>query len=234
MRRTVAIVVAIGALAGAGCGDPLSGVGDLSRAVVHGDTTSTTTTEAPAGPAADLKAVTESVAWINDGLDAGVDDLERDDLIRAVWRRGGEASEFVQAGRAEIAAALPGIRFPRLVPGSIVAVSSQLVFDAQTGTLDVATAAAFGLWAAEPYSVPRSEGQVGVLQVGFRTPDSTTREGEIQSFRLSTGRELVWVEGDYVYQLFCRTGVTEATCFATAESTSLLSLLVPVSVLPGG
>lgn len=211
----------------AGCSDPLGGVGDLSRRIVHGDdeTSTTTTTEAMTGAVLDLKGVNRDVAWYNDGLDAGAGTLSREDLIRAVWERGGDQADFVQASRAEISAALPGIRFPRLVPGAVTDVSSQLVFDRQTGTLDVSTAAAFGLWGAEPYTVPRTEGQVAVLRVGLRTLDTGQPEGEILTFTLSTGRELAWVEGDYVYQLFCRTGVTEEGCFAIAESTTPLALL---------
>jgi hypothetical protein len=203
-------------------------VGDLSRRIVHGDEDeagTTTTTQAMTGAVLDLKGVNRDVEWLNDGLDAGVGTLSQTDLIRAVWGRGGESADFVQASRNEIAGALTGIRFPRLVPGAVTHISSQLVFDRQTATLDVSTAAAFGLWAAEPYAVPRTEGQIAVLRVGLRTLATGQQEDEILSFTLSTGRELAWVEGDYVYQLFCRTGVTEEACFAIAESTTPLSLL---------
>src|SRR4030042_1135821 len=60
----------------------------------------------------------------------------------------------------------PGVESPRLGPEKVTHVSSQLVFDVQTGTLDVATAAAFGLWTASPYTVPRTEGQLVGLRVG--------------------------------------------------------------------
>jgi len=211
----------------AGCGDPLEGVGELSRRIVHGDepASTTTTTEVMTGAVLDLKGINRDVAWLNDGLDAGADGLAREDLLRAIWERGGDEADFVQASRFEISAALPGVRFPRLVPGAVTHVSSQLVFDRQTATLDVSTAAAFGLWAAEPYTVPRTEGQIAVLRVGLRTLDTGQGEDEILTFTLSTGRELAWVEGDYVYQLFCRTGVTEEACFEIAESAAPLSLL---------
>ena len=119
--------------------------------------------------------------------------MAREDLIRAVWERGGDEADFVQASRNEISAALPGIRFPRLIPVAVTFVSSQLVFDRQTATLDVSTAAAFGLWVAQPYTVPRTEGQIAVLRVGLRTVDTGQQEGEILTFTLSTGRELAWV-----------------------------------------
>jgi hypothetical protein len=230
--RVAALALALVVVAG--CGDPLEGVGELSRRIVHGDpgSSTTTTTEVLTGAVLDLKGVNRDVAWINDGLDAGAGSVSRDDLLRAVWERGGDDADFVQASRAEISAALPGIRFPRLVPGGVTYVSSQLVFDRQTATLDVSTAAAFGLWAAEPYTVPRVEGQVAVLRVGLRTLDTGQQEDEILSFTLSTGRELAWVEGDYVYQLFCRTGITEEACFAIAESTTPLSLLTSLGGTP--
>jgi hypothetical protein len=226
-NRNRAVALALAMVVISGCGDPLRGVGDLSRRIVHGDedTSTTTTTEVTSGAVLDLKGVNRDVTWFNDGLDAGAGTVPREDLIRAVWERGGDEADFVQASRGEISAALPGIRFPRLVPVAATFVSSQLIFDRQTATLDVSTAAAFGLWAAEPYTVPRTEGQVAVLRVGLRTLDTGQQEGEILTFTLSTGRELAWVEGDYVYQLFCRTGVTEEACFAIAESTTPLSLL---------
>jgi hypothetical protein len=223
MRRLIALLLLAVPLAG--CGDPLEGVGELSRRVVHGDETTTTTTEAVVAPVLDLKGVSDDVQWLNDGLDAGVDG-DRETLIRGVWRRGGESSLFVQSSRAEIAAALPDVEFLRLVPSQIIHVSSQLVFDPQTATLDVSTAAAFGLWVTEPYTVPRADGQLAVLRVGLRTLEDTTG-GEILTFTTSSGRELAWVDGDYVYQLFCRTGVSEESCIAMAESTARLALLVP-------
>ena len=51
-------------------------------------------------------------------------------------------------------------------------------------------------------------------------------EGEIYSFQVTDGRELAWSDGPYVYQLFCRTGMSEAACFEMAESTIPLSLIV--------
>ena len=213
----------------AGCGDPLEGVGELSRRIVHGDepASTTTTTEVMTGAVLDLKGINRDVAWLNDGLDAGADGLAREDLLRAIWERGGDEADFVQASRFEISAALPGVRFPRLVPGAVTHVSSQLVFDLQTGTLDPAASAAFGLWSEEPYTAPRTEAQLAVLRVGVETVDADV-QGEIFSFRVSEGRELAWSDAGYAYQLFCRTGVSEASCFEIARSTTLLSILVPV------
>jgi hypothetical protein len=223
--RRFLIVVAAAALTAA-CSDPLGGVGDLSRRVVHGGETSTTSTTAPpADPGIALEGVEEAV-WINDDLDAGVGLIGRDALITAVWSRGTAASSYIQASRREIAAALPGIRFPRLIPSGVGWISSQLVYDPQSATLDPAAAAAFGMWSEVPYSAPRNEAQLAVLRVGFDS-FGDIEEGDISSFRVAEGRELSWAQGGFVYQLFCRTGVTEASCFAMAESAGLLSLLDP-------
>jgi hypothetical protein len=224
VRRILIVVTA--ALLTAACSDPLGGVGDLSRRVVHGDETSTTsTTAAAADPGVALEDVGEAV-WINDDLDAGVGLISSEALITAIWSRGDSTSSYIQASRREVAAALPGIRFPRLVPTGVRWVSSQLVYDPQSATLDPATAAAFGMWSEVPYSAPRIEAQLAVLRVGFDS-FGDIEEGDISSFRVAEGRELSWAQGGYVYQLFCRTGVTESSCFAMAEATGLLSLLEP-------
>ena len=93
----------------------------------------------------------------------------------------------MQAGRFEIAAALPGVEFPRLVPEKVTHISSQLVFDPLTGTLDVGTSAAFGLWTAEPYTVPRIEGQLVVLRVGLRSALPDEGSGTSPPSRRPTG-----------------------------------------------
>lgn len=223
-RATTWVVVL--SLALASCGDVLGGVGELSRRVVHGrDLPGVVTTTTPVeAPALRLKPVT-GLAWSNDGIDVGTVGLDRDALIVAVWRRGNTVDSFVQATRREIAIALPGIEFPRLVPESVTHVSSQLIFDQATGTLDVANAAAFGMWIGPPYEAPRSTAQMVVLRVGLAAPGDDGSEG-IQSFRVTDGREMAWTDGGFVYQLFCRTGVTEAACFEMAGATVTLSTLV--------
>ncbi|MDX1690423.1 MAG: hypothetical protein R3290_05320 [Acidimicrobiia bacterium] len=221
MRRIVPALALLAVLATA-CGDALRGVGDLSRDFVYAGVSSTTTTTVAEGPQLNLQGIT-GATWVNDGLDAGVG-LEPEQLIANVWNRGTQSSEFVQASRREIAAALPGIEFPRLTPAGVTHVSSQLVFDLQTATLAPSTAAAFGLWVGAPYELPRNEAQLAVLRVGLDEFDDLP-VGEIFSVRVAGGRELSWVKGDYVYQLFCRTGVTEESCFAIAESTTPLSIL---------
>jgi hypothetical protein len=222
LRRFAFVLVL--AVSTAGCGDALDGVGDVSRDFVYAGSSSTTTTTQPEGPALNLQGITDAI-WTNDGLDAGIT-LGSDLLIQRIWQRGADAGagEFIQSSRREIAAALPGIEFPRLVPTGITHVTSQLVYDPQTASLDVSTAAAFGLWAGEPYTLPRNEAQLAVLRVGVYDFDDLT-PGEIFSVRVSGGREMSWVKGDFIYQLFCRTGVSEESCFTIAESTTPLSIL---------
>jgi len=226
LRRIAPILVLAVLLAA--CGDSLDGIGDLSRRIVHGDEeSSTTTTGAESGPQLNLTGLTGAIVWVNDEftLEAG---MRPEDLVRRVWLRGDGINPYLQASRLEIADALPGIQFPRLIPTPITHISSQLVFDIQTGTLDVSTAAAFGLWTAEPYTVPRTEGQLVVLRVGLKTFADHAGDGEIFTFRVAEGRELSWGFGEHVYQLFCRTGVSEEACFAMAESTSPLAVLVHI------
>jgi hypothetical protein len=42
---------------------------------------------------------------------------------------------------------------------------------------------------------------------------------------VADGRELAWSFGDYVYQLFCRIGISEESCFAMADSMTSLEVL---------
>jgi hypothetical protein len=66
-----------------------------------------------------------------------------------------------------------------------------------------------------------------VLRVGLAT-SGEQETTDISSFSVGGGRELAWADGDYVYQLFCRTGIGEAACFAVAESTTPLAVLTVI------
>jgi hypothetical protein len=220
--RRIAIISVI-ALIAAGCGDVLEGVGDLSSEFVHGEQTSTSVAVTDTGPVLNIAGIT-GVVWTNDDLDLTASG-SRDVLLRDIWNRGDQQSSYVQAGRREIAMALPGIEVPTLAPTAVTHISSQLVFDTQTALLDASTSAAFGYWSAEPYSLPRSEAQLMVLRVGLATSDEASEFADISVFNVEGGRELAWVKGDYVYQLFCRTGVIEEACLAIADSFQPLTLL---------
>ncbi|MFH1331003.1 MAG: hypothetical protein ABIJ48_10185 [Actinomycetota bacterium] len=226
MNRRITMILTLAALVAAGCGDVFEGVGDLSRGLVHGgSTTSTTTTTLPQpGGGMALTGLSGDVVWVNDEFEVPPG-VSADAVIRRVWQRSDGVDPFVQASRFEIATALVGIEFPRLVPEKVTHISSQLLFDPQTGTIDVGTSAAFGLWTAEPYTVPRTEGQLVVLRVGLRSALPDQGSGDISTFQAADGRELAWAAGGYVYQLFCRRGISEESCFAMADALSSLQLL---------
>ena len=225
MHRSALLLLALLLVA---CGDVLDGVGDLSQGIVHGDRSTTTTLPVREVPGSELHPITELV-WINDELGVVTAGLEADLILLSVWERGKQTSS-VQASRREISDVLPGVEFPQLAPEGVTHVSSQLVFDIQSAALNVGSAAAFGLWAGEPYTASRSQAQLAVLRVGLKTFDDGTADNEVASFSVADGRELSWVDGDYVYQLFCRTGVSVEACSAMAESMIPLALLAS---LPG-
>jgi len=229
--RSLVVILALAFVVSA-CGDMLEDVGDLSRGVVHGDQVASTTT-VPDQLDLRLNPIT-GASWINDEIGSVTAGLELDDLLLAVWLRGDQVDQSVQASRREIAEVLPGVEFPQLAPEGVSHVSSQLVYDVQTASLGVGTAAAFGLWVGEPYTAARSEAQLAVLRVGMKTFDDGSPDNEVFSFSVAGGRELSWVDGEYVYQLFCRTGVLAETCAAMADSTIPLSLLVSLPSPTGG
>jgi hypothetical protein len=221
VRRSISILIFVVAVAG--CGDLLEGAGDLSSDFVRGDETSTSVTVADTGPDLGLAPIT-GISWVNDDLDLTASG-SREVLIRDVWDRGDQQSAFVQASRREIAMALPGVEVPTLAPSAVSYISSQLVYDPQTALLDAATSTAFGYWTAEPYTLPRSEAQLMVLRIGLASSAEVAELSDVAVFNVEGGRELAWVEGDYVYQLFCRTGVIEEACLTVADSFQPLTLL---------
>lgn len=211
--RFTAAIVALGMVAAACSEQPLGKVGDVSRRVVHGD--ATTTTVSPLiveQPVAVLPL--GDVAWQNDDLDQGLTD--RDTVLARVWRRGNGVQSFIQASRGEITSALPSVRFPGVVPEAVQFVTSQLVFEPESGELDGDTSAAFGMWTTAPYSVSRDTGQLAVLRVGLPRIDDVS--DEIVAFGVADGLSLTWRSGSYRYELFCRTGVHESVCWQMAET----------------
>jgi hypothetical protein len=230
VRRRILLILALAATTAAACGDqPLANVGDLSRDFVHGGSTTTTTTlpdEGDGDRPVGLIASTD-LMWENDTL-ANQATGDPNVVVSSVWARGNGIEAFIQASRAEIAAALPEARFPELVPDSVGWVTSQLVFDVASATLDAGTAAAFGLWALEPYTVTRTEGQLAVFRIGAAAPEEAGAPDEpIRAEVAEQGLSLTWREGAYRYELFCRANLDEDACWQMAESVAPLSILVP-------
>jgi hypothetical protein len=226
VNRIAFLLVVFGLLTAA-CGDEglLDGLGDRTRDAVVG---TTTTTEEPvdpsgSGPGSGLELAT-AVTWYNDGIDGEVIGLPAY-TIGEVWERGHDSGRFVQSSRAEIATALPGIRFPGQIPGEVDWVTSQLVFLEDVATLDAGTSAAFGLWEVEPYST--EQGRVGVLRVGNDRADIGPDEIAVEV--VTAGLSLIWADGTYRYELFCRASVPEAICRRMVESAVPLRTLLATS-----
>ncbi len=211
-------------LTACGEGGLLDGVGDRSLEAVYEGLT--TTTEFVSGLDEDLGVVgaadSRQVAWHNDDIEdqaVGATQL----TITQVWNRGKDGGRFIQSSRAEIASALPQIQFPRLLPPEVVNVTSQLVYDPSSGTLDTDTAAAFGLWPVEPYTL--DDGQVAVLRVGF--DQGNLPPGEVVIDVVGLGLSLEWVQDGYRYELFCRESLDEELCSQMVDTMEPLATITP-------
>lgn len=216
-----ALAVVLGA-----CGEsgPLDGLGDRSSEWVNEGVDATTTTQARIVFQVANQGLVNAgdLLWSNDDLgDVGI--VDSGQVVDTVWARQ-IGSRFVQASRFEIANALPTIRFPGLVPEDVQWVTSQLVYDQATGELDGSTAAAFGLWSVEPYTV--NEGQLGVLRVGPAPADAGTARSDTVPILVPDGVNLAWTEDGLRYELFCRASITDAVCEAIIESFVPLSTLL--------
>lgn len=220
------IVLALAVIAAA-CGEagPLERVGEASSGWVTAVTVSTTTT-----PSVVIKVGNEGligagdVLWANDDIGPASPSSDPRFAIATVWDRE-NGSRFVQSSRAEIAAALPTVRFPEAVPEDVRWVTSQLVFDPATGLLDVDTAAAFGLWTVEPYTV--ESGRLVVLRVGSAPDGVSAAKSDVVPIILSDGLSLGWTEAGLRYELFCRVTIPEPVCNAIVDSFVPLNGLLP-------
>lgn len=220
------MIVVCGALVVAACGDAglLDGVGDRTREVVVGETTSTIAVDAvPAGRDDEALVAAVDLLWFNDDIDPQFTGASAE-VVADVWRRQLN-SRFVQASRAEIAAALPGLRFPELVPQQVRWITSQLVYLESSGTLDLDTSAAFGLWTGEPYQSDRS--QLGVLRVGEAGLETPAERSELIASAVPDGVSVAWTESGHRYELFCRSEVSEDLCLEVGASSAPLALLTP-------
>jgi hypothetical protein len=223
VKRSVLLLVLMASvmLVAAACGEDglLDGVGDRTQGAVIGTTTTTAfvlvddVEEAPQGTVA-----ATSVLWLNDGLEGEVEGSQSE-VIARVFNRG-KGNRFVQSSRAEMALVLPGIEFPRVVPRGVRWVTSQLVYDTASGTIDAGTSAAFGLWEVEPYTV--DEGRAGVLRVGAAPEEQLL---EIRAEVVVDGLSLTWDDANYRYELFCRESLPEDLCWKMAESSAPLIVI---------
>lgn len=227
------------------CGeDPLAGLGSYSGEWVEAPAPSPQAGPSPTTVQDDAETVmpVARVAWENDGLGASGAQTP-DEVLVAVGARGGtDAERLIQASRFEIAAALPGVEFPGLVPAGVVSVTSQLNLAADGQRLDDETFVSFGLWTVEPYSRSRSVGQRGTLTVGPAPADGSGPDCEtslapdfcvgervagLPTARLDAtiGPTWVWDQGKYRYSLFLRGGVGDNLPTAEAMIASKVSLV---------
>ncbi len=210
----------------AACGEAgvLDGAGERTRAFVQGETTTTVALPSiDAGLSGEAAVGAVDVVWYNDQKDPQHRG-ESAQVIADVWNTRVGNSRFVQASRGEIADALPDLKFPSLVPEQVRWVTSQLVYDEVTETLDPNTSAAFGLWTTEPYQ--SDTGRIGVLRVGVATIGTFSEQGAISPIAVPDGFSVGWTDALMRYELFCRTEISEQLCIEIAESAMPLSELL--------
>ena len=250
LATRIALVMAAATLLAACSETPLGSVGQRSSEWINEPEVVTTTAPPVTIP---RSSSATNLQWSNDEIvTENLADPEA--LIAEVFARR-EGDRFIQASRAEIAAALPLVRFPADVPYGAEWVSSQLVIE-NSGVLSDDPSAAFGIWSAEPYSRSRSVAQMVVLQIAndketatelalgggdvscARFADQSTDQCDIidvngrQVWRLSStgGTTLVWFEGVYRYELYGRSFVAQdALVVMVAESVFLSELGTPFS-----
>lgn len=224
--KSLVLASGIAVLALSACGEsrPLQNVGSLSEEILHGASTTTLTIVIQeTGEIVPIRGALDAT-WFSDDL--GVSGDSYSEVVAAVFARFDGSETFIQASREEIAVAVPGVQFPFVLPDVVGHVTSQLVVDPQSATIDGATSAAFGLWSAEPYTVNRSEGQVAVLRVGARTDEAPEAE-IITRAQVDEGISLQWSLQGLRYELFCRSGLVEDSCWEMAETLVPLTSLLP-------
>ncbi len=242
----VAASVVVATMFFAACGETsLGDVGQRSTAWIGdvGASSTTVTTHAEQTVQARVAGLALSSAagieWVNDSLTISDPGLDAASVVGEVWRRSGRADAYVQAHRADIASALPGVKFPGAIPASVEHVTSQLVYTPRTGRLASEVAAAFGLWSVQPYSQSRVIGQRAVLLVGLAGEQSEELEdpcvrvqladalacrdlsidGQLAAeFQVEGGVRFVWWDDAYRYELFYRTDEEPEVGLLMAES----------------
>ncbi len=231
--RKLAATLALMVLVLSACGDQgwLDGLGERSHDYVEGSTT-LPSAEVDSTVVSDESHLipVESVRWFNEAI-SGETISEPGITVSAVWARRGDSSRFVQASPAEIVLPLPGIQFPGLLPETAEWITSQLVFDTASATIDLNTSAAFGVWSGEPYSEEAE--QLTVLRVG-QNINTGVPIGEIRSLASNDGVNLNWSDGAYEYELTCIGEFTEGACIRMAESIGPLEAFAPPPGTPAG
>ncbi len=244
---TYAAVVVLGGLVLGACSSPLLSLGNRSSRWINEPEVSTTTIPEVDAP---VEVPSTNLQWHNDEIVSGPFESSQQ-VVDAVFARR-EGDRFIQASRAEIAAAVPAIVFPAMVPFGAEWVSSQLVIE-NNGSLSAEPTAAFGIWSSEPYTRSRSVAQMVVLRVAHDpdtagevdSPDSAfscarfaeeaTEECALtelagrDTWRLtsSSGVTLIWFDGEYRYELFGRNFVPiEVLEDMATESVPLAELAV--------
>ncbi|MEA1903008.1 MAG: hypothetical protein U9N56_05715 [Actinomycetota bacterium] len=232
------------------CGDtPLISIGERSSGWINEPEVITTTQPPTTVP---LIADVSTLQWANDDIVT----LNLDDpaaLVAEIFQRR-EGDRFIQASRAEIAAALPGVSFPAVVPHGAQWVSSQLVIE-NSGDLSTDPSAAFGIWSAEPYTRSRSVAQMATLVVAndadgslqvtegaeevscAALADQTTIQCDIldmpgrKVWRLvsSSGETFIWFDEVRRYELFGRSYVPDEAMTRMVSELTFLEDVEPTA-----
>lgn len=229
-----------------GCGEsPFLSLGNRSSNWINEPKVTTTTL-----PAVDVPrhVATTTLQWANDEI-VNVDLEDPLSVVAAVFSRR-QGDRFIQASRFEIAAAIPEIAFPSLVPFGAEWVSSQLVVE-NSGRLSAEPSAAFGIWSAEPYTRSRSVAQMAVIRVAHdaetaaelaepgaefscaRFAERITDEcvlldldgRDVWKLAAAGGITLIWFEGPYRYELFGRNFIPSDVLEEMAAGAVALSVL---------
>jgi len=207
------------------CGDNgmLDGVGERSQEAVLGDLVPSSTLADVVGPEESFRVVlSDDLEWWNDGIE-GEAAGERNYIVAKVWARDPH-QRVHQASRSEIVQALPGVGFPGVVPEEVQFVTSQMLYDTASATLDTESSVQFGLWPSEPYG--DGTANVAVLWVGDA---GEFRIDGIVADVVDNGLSLSWTAGLYRYELFCSTAIIDELCWQMAEATVSLESQMPTS-----
>ncbi len=207
----------------AACSDSelLGELGERSHGYVVGSTTTAVVSDTEPPPPTPGVVPVESVRWFNERIE-GEELSEPTIVISRVWARGGSESRFVQASPAEIDIAVPGLEFPALLPEGAVWITSQLVYDPASATLDPSSLAAFGVWSVPPYT--DDAGRLAVLRIGEARPNNPPG---VVSAQTQNGLNLLWSQGAYRYDLLCYPGVPQDVCWQMSEVMAPLASIAP-------